>query len=158
MYQLTTSMPYLLNRLGVRLGWLFTRRIGPYGLNLPMYRVLASLAERPDQKLSDLAQMTSAEVSTMSRMIGSMVDMGLVTRERLPNNERTVRINLTEKGGTIAGELMREAQHYEDVAISGLNPAEVESLKRLIVQIYDSLDVLEAELVAPAAAAERITP
>jgi DNA-binding MarR family transcriptional regulator len=151
-------MPYLLNRLGVRLGWLFTRRIGPYGLNLPMYRVLASLAERPDQKLSDLAQMTSAEVSTMSRMIGSMVDMGLVTRERLPNNERTVRINLTEKGGTIAGELMREAQHYEDVAISGLNPAEVESLKRLIVQIYDSLDVLEAELVAPAAAAERITP
>jgi len=150
MYQLTTSMPYLLNRLGVRMGNLFSHKIAPYGLTLPMYRVLASLAEQPDQKLGDLAIMTSAELSTISRLIGTMVAKGLVTRERLPTNERTVRINLTPAGQELAVRLMREARHYEEVAISRLKDADVAKLKLLLTQIYNSLDILEAELVTPA--------
>ena len=147
MYRLTTSMPYLLNRLGVRMGALFSKRIAPYGLTLPMYRVLASLEEQPDQKLGDLAAMTTMELSTMSRLIGAMVAMELVTRERLPSDERTVRINLTEKGADISARLMREAQHYEDVAISTLAPREVETLKADLIRIYQSLDILEQEIV-----------
>ncbi len=147
MYRLTTSMPYLLNRLGVRMGVLFSRRIAPFGLTLPMYRVLASLEEQPDQKLGDLAAMTTMELSTMSRLIGAMIAMELVTRERLPSDERTVRINLTQKGEDIAARLMREAQHYEDVAISTLAAREVEKLKADLIRIYRSLDILERELV-----------
>lgn len=155
MYRLTNSIPYLLNRLGVRLGGLFTQKIAPYGLTLPMYRVLASLVEQPDQKLSELAEMTSAELSTMSRLIGSLVKKQLVTRVRLPNDERTVRINVTKKGRELAERLMHEAQHYEDVAISNLKAADVVTLKLLLNQMYGSLDILEAELIAPAGAAEK---
>lgn len=150
MYRLTTSMPYLLNRVGVRMGALFSRKIEPYGLTLPMYRVLASLAEQPQQKLTDLAAMTSAELSTMSRMIGALVAKGLVTRTRPPSNERNVSIDLTAKGRELAEQLMREAQHYEDVAISRLKGGDVAKLKLLLEQVYDSLDVLEGELVSPA--------
>lgn len=150
MYRLTTSMPYLLNRLGVRLGNLFSRKIEPYGLTIPMYRVLASLVEQPAQKLGDLATMTSVELSTMSRLIGSMTAKGLVTRKRLPGNERTVSINLTPAGRDLAFQLMKEAQHYEEVVISHMNKTDVAKLKLLLSQIYDSLDILEAELVTPA--------
>jgi DNA-binding MarR family transcriptional regulator len=150
MYRLTTSVPYLLNRLGVRLGTLFSRRIAPYGLSLPMYRVLAALSEVADQKLGDLSTMTTIDLSTMSRLIGAMVKMGLVTRVRLPIDERTVRINLTPKGAELAVKLMREAQHYEEVAISSLNSAVIAKLKADLVRIYDALDVLECELVAVA--------
>jgi len=147
MYRLTTSMPYLLNRLGVRMGAMFGRRLAPYGLTLPMYRVLASLAEQADQKLTDLSEMTVVELSTMSRLVGAMAAKGLVTRVRLPGNERTVRINLTGKGAALAEVLMREAQHYEDVAIGSLKAAEVARLKRDVAKIYASLDILERELV-----------
>ena len=146
MFQLTSSMPYLLNRLGMRMGALFTRRLAPYGLTVTMFRVLASLSERPDQKLSELSATTSTEVSTMSRLIGQMVDRGLVSRVRLPHDERTVRINLTAQGRTLADELMIKAQHYEDVVVEALDSDEVQHFRLVLSRIYDSLDVLEDEL------------
>ena len=149
MYQLTTSIPYLLNRVGVRMGALFSKRIEPFNLTLPMYRVLASLREEPGQKLGDLSATTVVELSTMSRMVGTLVAEGLVTRERIPNNERTVSINLTDRGVAVADQLIREAMHYEEVAISKLRKGDVEKLKHLLNEVYELLDVLESELVAP---------
>ena len=46
-------------------------------------------------------------------------------------------------------QLMREAQHYEDVVNSALDPDEIELLKAALIRIYDTVDVLEAELVLP---------
>lgn len=148
MYRLTSSMPYLLNRLGVRLGALFSQRIEAYGITLQMYRVLAALLELPDQKLSEISAVTSIELSTMSRLIGNMATKGLVTRVRLPHDERTVRINLTKTGAALAQQLIAEAQHYEDVAVSVLATNEVDEFKATLEKIYRALDVLEEELVA----------
>lgn len=154
MYQLTTSMPYLLARLGVRMGTLFSQRLATYDLTLPMYRVLAALSERPDQKLGELSAMTTVELSTMSRLVGTMATRGLVSRHRPAGNERTVQINLTERGVQLAALLRTEAEHYEEVAVSTLKPTEIDRLKRILTRIYDSLDVLESELVSNAPGAE----
>lgn len=147
MYRLNTSMPFLLARLGVRMGALFNQRISGYGLTVPMYRVLAALSERPEQQLNELSAMTTVELSTMSRLIGVMVERGWVSRQRLPNNERTVSITLTQKGADLAVVLRREAEHYEDVAVSTLKPAEITRMKEALVRIYESIDVLEQELI-----------
>ncbi len=116
MYKLTDSFPYLLNRVGVRMGDLFSRRIVSYGVTLPMYRVMAALWEIPGQRLNDLADMTTIELSTLSRLIGTMEKMKLVSRSRLENNARTVAISLTDEGGKLLSELMPIAQHFEQVA------------------------------------------
>jgi MarR family transcriptional regulator, organic hydroperoxide resistance regulator len=57
-----------------------------------MYRVMAALSEVPDQRLNDLAVMTTIELSTLSRLIGKMEKMQLVSRSRLENNARTVEL------------------------------------------------------------------
>ncbi|HCP76840.1 MAG TPA: MarR family transcriptional regulator, partial [Pusillimonas sp.] len=44
-YRFTTSFPYLLNRVGVRMGELFSKRLLEYELTLPMYRVMAVLRQ-----------------------------------------------------------------------------------------------------------------
>ena len=106
MYRLSTSFPYLLNRVGVRMGELFARRIASFGVTLPMYRVMAALWESGDQRLSDLSTVTTTEISTLSRLIGEMKRKGLVTRSRLADNGRTVAINLTAKGKSLVEELM----------------------------------------------------
>lgn len=146
MYSLSGSVPYRLNRLGTRLGILFGKRIAQYGLSLPMYQVLASLSERPNQTLGELAQTASAILPTMSRMIGSMVERGWVTRERSNLDERSVHINLTPNGRELANALLAEAEHYQAVVVDGLSPSEVEKLKALLDRIYGALDGLEAEL------------
>jgi DNA-binding MarR family transcriptional regulator len=46
MYRLTEAFPYLVTRVGVRMGELISRRLERYGLTLPMYRVMAALWRR----------------------------------------------------------------------------------------------------------------
>ena len=158
-YQLTTSMPFLLARLGVRMGSLFSQRLAPYELTLPMYRVLAALSERPGQKLGELSAMTTVELSTMSRLIGTMISRNLVSRHRPAGNERAVQIDLTDHGAQMAALLRAEAEHYEEVAVSAMKPSEIERFKRSLVQMFASLDILETELVsnAPTPAAKEIS-
>jgi DNA-binding MarR family transcriptional regulator len=132
-YKLTDSFPYLLNRVGVRMGDLFSRRIVSYGVTLPMY---------------DLADMTTIELSTLSRLIGTMEKMKLVSRSRLENNARTVAISLTDEGGKLLSELMPIAQHFEQVAVSKLSPTALKALKKTLSDIYDLLDTIEEELTA----------
>ena len=64
MYRLTEAFPYLVTRVGVRMGELIARRLERYGLTLPMYRVMAALWQRGGQRLGDLSEMTTVEIST----------------------------------------------------------------------------------------------
>jgi DNA-binding MarR family transcriptional regulator len=146
LYRLTNSLPYMLNRVGVRMGDLFSRRIAGYGVTLPMYRVMAALWEKGDQRLGDLADMTTIEISTLSRLIGEMKRRGLVTRSRLKDNARTVAINLTAKGRTLVEELIPIAIHFEEVAVRNFPSKNISDLKTVLEDIYESLKTIEPEI------------
>jgi MarR family transcriptional regulator, organic hydroperoxide resistance regulator len=150
LYRLTNSFPYLLNRVGVRMGELFSRRIAGYDLTLPMYRVMAALWESGDRRLGDLADVTSIELSTLSRLIGTMKRKGLVTRTRLKDNARTVAINLTAKGKLLVEELIPLAMHFEEVAVQEFSARETADLKAALDTIYLSLNTLEPEVAEAA--------
>ena len=154
LYRLSNSFPYLLNRVGVRMGELFARRVAPYDVTLPMYRVMAALWENGDQRLSDLATVTTTEISTLSRLIGDMKRRGLVSRSRLEDNGRTVAINLTARGKLLLEELMPIAVHFEEVAVSNYSGTEISHLKIVFREIYQSLGSIEPEIEATKAAAK----
>ncbi|RUT42415.1 MarR family transcriptional regulator [Pseudomonas sp. PAMC 29040] len=143
MFKLTDSYPFLLNRVGVRLGDLFARRIASYGVTVPMYRVMTALREAGNQRLNDLAGMTSIEISTLSRLVGSMEKLELLSRSRMENNARSVEIKLTSRGETMIEELMPMAKHFEDVAIAHLSQEKRDMLKEILIDIYERLEVIE---------------
>lgn len=145
-YKFTNSFPYLLNRVGVRIAELFDERIAMYGVTMPMYRVLAALRERPDQRLSDLSNMTTIEISTLSRLVGTMKRKGLVSRRRPEDNGRTVAINLTAKGRGLVDELIPIVVHFEEVAVRNRSAAEIQWLNRALAEAYDCLNDIEAEI------------
>jgi MarR family transcriptional regulator, organic hydroperoxide resistance regulator len=146
LYRLTDSFPYVLNRVGVRMGELFSQRIAGYDVTLPMYRVMAALWEQSDQRLGDLAAVTSIEMSTLSRLVGAMKRKGLVTRTRLKDNARTVAINLTSKGKLLVEELIPLAMHFEEVAVRQFSARETADLKAALETIYISLNSIEPEI------------
>jgi len=146
LYRLTNSLPYLLNRVGVQMGELFSRRIAGYGVTLPMYRVMAALWEIGDQRLGDLAAMTTIEISTLSRLVGEMKRRGLVTRTRLKDNGRTVAINLTPRGRTLVEGLIPIAMHFEEVAVRNFQSKNISDLKTVLEEIYESLKSIEPEI------------
>ena len=61
-FTLADFVPYLLNRAGVRIGLVFAREIEPLGVSLPMWRVMAALWERDDQRLGDIAEHTTIDL------------------------------------------------------------------------------------------------
>jgi DNA-binding MarR family transcriptional regulator len=128
------------------MGELFSRRIAGYGATLPMYRVMAALWEKGDQRLGDLAAMTSIEISTLSRLVGTMKRKGLVSRTRLKDNARTVAINLTAKGELLVEELIPIAVHFEEVAVQDFSAKGVMDLKATLEDIYVRLGSIEPEI------------
>ena len=73
MYRFTDSLPYLLNRVGVRMGELFANELAAEQLTVPMYRVLAALSEADHQRLTDLSAMTTVEMTTLSRLVDAVL-------------------------------------------------------------------------------------
>jgi DNA-binding MarR family transcriptional regulator len=152
-YALTASFPYLVRRVGLRIGELFDRAVAGYGVDVSMYRVLAALAEVNGQQLGQLSEVTTIELSTLSRLVGTMAGKGLLTRRRPRGNGRIVEISLSAKGRRLAEELMPIAARFEAVAIGGLGAAEVARLKAQLEAAYRNLDAIERELVDSAPAA-----
>ena len=128
------------------MGELFSRRIAGYGVTLPMYRVMAALWEKGDQRLGDLAAMTTIEMSTLSRLVGEMKRRGLVSRTRLKDNGRTVAINLAPKGRSLVEELIPIAIHFEEVAVRDFASKHISDLKAVLEAIYQSLKSIEPEI------------
>lgn len=149
LYRFSTSLPYLLARLGMRMGELFARELAWEGLTLPMFRVLAVLTEAVEpQRLGDVSEQTSVEVSTMSRLLSEMQRRGLITRERPENNQRSLSIALTNKGTEVAARLIPRAAEYERVAMGDLSSRRAVQLKDELAQIYERLNDIEVEIVS----------
>jgi MarR family transcriptional regulator, organic hydroperoxide resistance regulator len=142
MFDLGRYLPYLINRAGVRLAVAFGRELKPHGVVVQEWRVLAALAAHGAQRLSDLAALTSIDLSTLSRLVGRMVRGGLVARDRVDGDRREVRVRLTTRGRQATRGIIPMARHYEKVALAGFSPAEARALKRQLVRVYANLDRL----------------
>ena len=129
------------------MGELFGRELALEGLTLSMYRVLAALTEAGETlRLNELSARTTVEMSTMSRLLTQMQRIGLVTRERPENNQRSLSVGLTAMGVAAAQRLIPRAAHYERVVMGELTPDRAGQLKADLIQFYDRLNFLEDQV------------
>jgi DNA-binding MarR family transcriptional regulator len=143
MFDLGQYLPYLINRTGARLAVNFGRDIQGQGVALQEWRVLAALAAVGTQRLSDLAGLTSIDLSTLSRLVSRMARDRLVRRARADGDRRELHVALTATGRRIARAIIPTARRYERVALAGLSAEEARVLKRLLVRVYANLDALD---------------
>ena len=145
-FDLTRYLPYLVNRTGVRIATAFGEELRAHAITLPMWRVLAALDHADGQRISDLAAMTSIDVSTLSRILDAMQEKGLVERRRGNGGDaRVVTVHETEAGHALTGKLIPRARHYEQIALRGFTGKEAEALKAMLVRVYRNIAALEDE-------------
>ena len=133
-------LPYLVNRVGNILAEQFgAEALAPHRLSIAMWRVLAALAARGSQRQIDLADLTSIEASTLSRLVSRLIRMGLVTRNRSANSNREVSVGLSGKGGALAARLIPLARRCEADAIAGQSREDLLVLKRCLRRVYGNL-------------------
>ena len=133
-------LPYLANRVGNIIADQFgATSLSPHGLSIAMWRVMAVLAANGSQRQIDLADLTSIDSSTLSRMVTRLVRMRLLTRTRSTKSNREVAVELSGKGKALVAELIPIARDYEAIAIAGLSHEELDVLKSCLRRIYANM-------------------
>jgi MarR family transcriptional regulator, organic hydroperoxide resistance regulator len=137
---LSDYLPYLVNRVGTIIAEQFGEEaLAAHGLSIAMWRVMAVLAANGGQRQIDLADLTSMDASTLSRIVTRLVQMGLLTRARSTSSNREVTVALSAKGNVLVGGLIPLARGYEADAIAGLSREELLLLKRCLRRVYDNM-------------------
>jgi MarR family transcriptional regulator, organic hydroperoxide resistance regulator len=133
-------LPYLVNRVGNIIADQFGEEaLAPHGLSIAMWRVMAALASTGGQRQIDLAELTSIDSSTLSRLVTRLVRLSLVTRTRSTSSNREVAIKLSPKGAALVAQLIPIGLEFESAAIAGLAPAELMTLKRCLRRMYANM-------------------
>lgn len=143
MLDLANYLPYLVNRVGARLASDFSRVLRDgFGVTLSAWRVMAALHHKDGQRVGQLSEMTSIEVSTLSRVLDMMQEKKLVERRRPMDDARTVTAHLTPAGYALTVRIIPIARYYETVALSDFSADEIETLRKLLKRAFGNMQEL----------------
>jgi MarR family transcriptional regulator, organic hydroperoxide resistance regulator len=133
-------LPYLVNRVGTIIADQFgAETLAPHGLSIVMWRVMAVLASNGDKRQIDLADLTSIDASTLSRIVTRLVQLGFVTRTRSASSNREVVVALSAKGSALVARLIPLGRAIEADASAGLSADELAVLKRCLRRMYGNM-------------------
>jgi DNA-binding MarR family transcriptional regulator len=133
-------LPYLVNRVGSIMALRFGEDVlAQFGLSIAMWRVLAALSSNGAQRHTDLAGLTSIEVSTLSRIVTRLVRMGLVVRAPSKTSGREIAVALSDRGRRLVDRLIPLGRRYEEIASAGLSKQENVVLRRALRHMYRNL-------------------
>src|ERR1044072_8426544 len=137
---LSNSFPYLINRVGMALVERFTRdALQAPDLTIGAWRVLAVTANNEGVRQVDLVRLTSIEVSTVSRLVTRLVQLGLMARSPSITSNREVVVGLTSKGKALFEELAPVAFELEKTATRGIAKKDLAMARRVLSQMHENL-------------------
>jgi MarR family transcriptional regulator, organic hydroperoxide resistance regulator len=102
------------------------------GLTYPQYLVLHALWEQDGRTVGVIADRLALESSTITPLVKRLEAAGMVTRERNPDDERQVRVRLTDAGAS-----MRESCGCLAETLLERSGMQVEQLVSLNAQVRD---------------------
>lgn len=112
---------------------LYRARLGELGLTYPQYLVLVVLWAERTSSVKQLSEALHLDYGTLTPLLRRLQTNGLVTRERRPDDERSVTIGLTA-----AGVAMRHrARHIPDMIrdATGLSGEQAAALQHTLRSI-----------------------
>ncbi len=110
--------------------------LAPMGITHPQYLVMLALWEFEPLSLSKLSELLRQEAGTLSPLVKRLEQQGLLTRTRLPEDERTLSIALTERGKAMRKEA--ESVPKEMSKRLGMNWEEISVLHAQMMRLIEN--------------------
>lgn len=144
--------PFRLNRLAAEVSAALASDYRErYGLDIPEWRVLATLGFRRDACSAQyVAHCTRTHKSTISRAVTALLERRLIERVENADDRREFRLRLTRKGKTLYEELIPRLQRKDRDIMACLSDQERKTFDRLIGKIEASLDLIQTSEEADA--------
>ncbi len=140
-------LPFRLNRLAAEVSQALSSEYQTrYGLDIPEWRVLATLGFRSEACSAQyISQCTRTHKSTISRAVTALL-------ERVANadDRREFRLRMTRKGKALYDELIPRLLRREQEMLACLSTGERKELGRLLGKVERSLDLIQTSEEADA--------
>jgi DNA-binding MarR family transcriptional regulator len=138
-------VPFRLNRLAAEVSAALSGEYQErYGLDIPEWRVLATLGFRNDACSAQyIAHCTRTHKSTISRAVTALMTRQLVERVENEDDRREFRLRLTRKGKALYEQLIPRLLRKESEIMSCLSAQEQKDFARLLGKIETSLDLVQ---------------
>jgi DNA-binding MarR family transcriptional regulator len=145
-------VPFRLNRLAAEVSSALSVEYATrYGLDIPEWRVLATLGFRHEPCSAQyVADCTRTHKSTISRAVTSLMKRQMIERVENADDRREFRLRLTRKGATLYEELIPRLLRKEQEILSCLSAQERRDLARLLGKLEESLDLVQTSEEADA--------
>jgi DNA-binding MarR family transcriptional regulator len=131
--QLENFLPYRLsvlsNIVSSAISGSYARR---FGLTIPEWRVIATLAIHPDLSAADVAQRTAMDKVAVSRAVSALLRARRIERRFAPSDRRRSMLRLSARGEEVYAQVVPVALAYERELLAPLSASEREALDRAL--------------------------
>ncbi len=108
----------------------------PLGLTHPQYLVMLALWGREPMSVKDLSEALQLDPPTLSPLLKRLEAQGLLERRRVPEDQRSLAVTLTERGRALREEALRVPGQVLDRL--GMDVAELERLRDGLTHVIDA--------------------
>jgi DNA-binding MarR family transcriptional regulator len=145
-------VPFRLNRLAAEVSSALSAEYqARYGLDIPEWRVLATLGFRREPCSAQyISHCTRTHKSTISRAVTALMRRRLVERVENADDRREYRLRMTRKGKALYEELIPRLLRKEQEMLACLSAQERKDFARLLGKIEQSLDLVQTSAEADA--------
>ena len=142
---LFSFVPFRLNRLAAEVSnALSSEYQARYGLDIPEWRVLATLGFRNDACSAQyIAHCTRTHKSTISRAVTALMQRQLIERVENEDDRREFALRMTRKGHALYQELIPRLKRREHEILSCLSAQERKEFAGLLGKIERCLDLVQ---------------
>ncbi len=138
-------VPFRLNRLAAEVSAALSSEYQErYGLDIPEWRVLATLGFRNDACSAQyIAHRTRTHKSTISRAVTTLMTRQLVERVENEDDRREFQLRMTRKGKALYEELIPRLKRKEQQILSCLSAQERKEFALVLGKIEKSLGLVQ---------------
>jgi DNA-binding MarR family transcriptional regulator len=145
-FDLFGFVPFRLNRLAAEVSAELSGEYRErYGLDIPEWRVLATLGFRDDACSAQyIVHCTRTHKSTISRAVTALMTRQIIERVENEDDRREYNLRLTRKGKALYDELIPRLLRKEQEILSCLSPRERKDFAAMLGKIEESLGLVQS--------------
>jgi DNA-binding MarR family transcriptional regulator len=119
------------------------------GLSMPQVGALFNIKQHSENGVADLGEVLHISSAAASQMLDRLVQQGFVSRSENPDDRRSKRLSLTDKGQEILWRSVDARQHWIDELENSLSADEIVDASKTISLLLDKTKSIASEMKDP---------
>jgi len=117
----------------------FTPTLEALGLTISLWRTLSTINRLDGCLMSELAEFTTVDRTTLTRTVDQLVDLELVARCATPDDRRLVRVELTARGRSVFAQSAQQLAQHNRRVLGDLSSQDLRTLRSLLQRLLRNI-------------------